>query len=133
KYLSDIQTDIKRPKDQMIALLIILVPTFLIVPQPDPGSALVFFSLIFVIFREGLPLYYLGLGFLAILIFVLTLIFGTVWVLIGLGLLLTLFFLLKKPSFKVPLIPISLICIVITLYSLSVNFVYETVCEQRHR
>jgi len=133
KYLSDIQTDIKRPKDQMIALLIILIPTFLIIPQPDPGSALVFFALIVVIFRVGLHLYYLGLGLLVILIFVLTLMFGTVWVIIGLGLLLALFFLLKKPSFRVPLIPIVLIYILITLYSLSVNFVYETVFEQRHR
>ena len=133
KYLSDIQTDIKRPKDQMIALLIILIPAFLIIPQPDPGSALVFFALIFVIFREGLPLYYLGLGLLAILIFVLTLMFGTVWVIIGLGLLSALFFLLKKPSFKVPVIPIALIYILIALYSLSVNFVYESVFEQRHR
>lgn len=133
KYLSDIQTDIKRPKDQLIAILIILIPTILIVPQPDPGSALVFFSLVFVIFREGLPLYYLALGLLAILIFVLTLIFGSVWVIIGLGLLLALFFLLKKPSFRVPLIPVFLTCILIALYSLSVNFVFENVFEQRHR
>lgn len=62
KYLSDIQTDIKRGRDQAIALLIILIPALLIIPQPDPGSALVFFALVFVIFREGLPLYYLAIG-----------------------------------------------------------------------
>ncbi len=73
KYLSDIQTDIKRRKDQLYALLIILIPALLIIPQPDPGSALVFFALIFVIFREGLPLFYLGIGFALILVFVTTL------------------------------------------------------------
>lgn len=133
KYLSDIQTDIKRQKDQMIAILIILIPAFLIIPQPDPGSALVFFALIFVIFREGLPLYYLGIGFMVILIFILTLMFGTIWVGIILGLLLVLFLLLKKPSFKVPIIPVALIYVVIVLFSLSVNFVFNSVFEQRHR
>nr|WP_252734474.1 MULTISPECIES: rod shape-determining protein RodA [Arenibacter] len=133
KYLSDIQTDIKRQKDQMIAILIILIPAFLIIPQPDPGSALVFFALIFVIFREGLPLYYLGIGFMVILIFILTLMFGTIWVSIILGLLLALFLLLKKPSFKVPIIPVALIYVAIVLFSLSVNFVFNSVFEQRHR
>ncbi|WP_142190736.1 rod shape-determining protein RodA [Arenibacter algicola] len=133
KYLSDIQTDIKRQKDQMIAILIILIPAFLIIPQPDPGSALVFFALIFVIFREGLPLYYLGIGFMVILIFILTLMFGTIWVAIILGLLLALFLLLKKPSFKVPIIPVALIYVAIVLFSLSVNFVFNSVFEQRHR
>lgn len=133
KYLSDIQTDIKRQKDQLIAILIILIPAFLIIPQPDPGSALVFFALIFVIFREGLPLYYLGIGFMVILIFILTLMFGTIWVSIILGLLLALFLLLKKPSFKVPIIPVALIYVAIVLFSLSVNFVFNSVFEQRHR
>nr|WP_285903360.1 rod shape-determining protein RodA [Arenibacter sp. H213] len=133
KYLSDIQTDIKRPKDQLYALAIILIPTILIIPQPDPGSALVFFFLIFVIFREGLPLYYLGIGTMAIVIFILTLMFGTLWLVIGLGLIFALFLLLKKPSFKVPILPITLSYIVIILFSLSVDFVYDSVFEQRHR
>ncbi|MBT8307666.1 MAG: rod shape-determining protein RodA, partial [Maribacter sp.] len=67
KYLSDIQTDIKRRKDQLFALGIIILPAILIIPQPDPGSALVFFALIFVIFREGLPLYYLVIGLITII------------------------------------------------------------------
>ena len=52
KYLNDIQTDIKRRKDQLYTLLILFIPAILIIPQPDPGSALVFFSLIFVIFDK---------------------------------------------------------------------------------
>ena len=41
----------------------------LIIPQPDPGSALVFAALIFVLFREGLPLTYLWIALLLIIIF----------------------------------------------------------------
>jgi rod shape determining protein RodA len=133
KYLSDIQTDIKRRKDQLYALLIIIIPALLIIPQPDPGSALVFFALIFVIFREGLPLFYLGIGFTLILVFVTTLMFGTVWITISLALLIILIYTLKRKSFKIPVIPVSLISLAIILFSLSVNFVFNNVFEQRHR
>ncbi len=133
KYLSDIQTDLRRRKDQLYAILIILIPALLIIPQPDPGSALVFFSLIFVIFREGLPLYYLGIGFSLILIFIVTLMFGTIWLVIGLFLLIILFFFLKRKSFKVPIIPLVISSIAIILFSLSVNFVFNNIFEQRHR
>ncbi len=133
KYLSDIQTDIKSQKDQLFALGIILLPAILIIPQPDPGSALVFFALIFVVFREGLPLYYLVLGLLTILVFVTTLMFGTIWIAIILGLLIVLFFLLKKKKFKVPIFPLISVVVITILFSLSVDFVFKNVFEQRHR
>ncbi|MGB5554618.1 MAG: rod shape-determining protein RodA [Flavobacteriaceae bacterium] len=133
KYLSDIQTDIKRSKDQLYAFAIVLIPAILIIPQPDPGSALVFFALVFVIFREGLPLYYLGIAVLSILVFLCTLIFGTVWVSIVLILLLILFLVLKKKTFKVRMAPLILFTLVAILFSLSVNFVFNNVFEQRHR
>ena len=133
KYLSDIQTDIKKPRHQLYAFLIIMVPAILIIPQPDPGSALVFFALIFVLFREGLPLYYLGIAFLALLIFITTLMFGTIWVGIGLALLIAVFFLVKKASFRVPVLPLIIVFVIAMLFSLSVNFVFNNVFEQRHR
>lgn len=133
KYLSDIQTDIKRRRDQWISLLIFILPALLIIPQPDPGSALVFFSLIFVLFREGLPLWYLAVAFIAILIFIATLKFGTVWLAIGLALVVAVIYLLKRPSVKLPLLPVLGIYAVAIAFSLSVNFVFENVFEQRHR
>ncbi|TMM59489.1 rod shape-determining protein RodA [Maribacter algarum] len=133
KYLSDIQTDIKRRKDQLYAFLVLLIPVILIVPQPDPGSALVFFAMVFVIFREGLPLYYLGFAFLAVLVFITTLMFGTIWVSIFLALFIVLFLLLKRKTFKVPVFPMISIAVIAILFSLSVNFVFNNVFEQRHR
>ncbi len=133
KYLSDIQTDIKNRKDQYYSFLIILIPAFLIIPQPDPGSALVFFSLVFVLFREGLPLFYLGLAILAVVVFITTLMFGTIWVGIGLALIIALFLLLKRASFKVPILPLITVFVVSIAFSLSVNFVFNNVFEQRHR
>ncbi len=133
KYLSDIQTDIKRRKDQLYAVLIILIPIFLIVPQPDPGSALVFFALVFVLFREGLPLFYLLIGTLLIVVFIATLMFGTIWISIVLALLISIFFLLKRKDFKVPIVPVISFSVVAIAFSLSVDFVFNSVFEQRHR
>ena len=133
KYLSDIQTDIKRGKHQLFALLIIFAPVLLIIPQPDPGSALVFMALIFVLFREGLPLFYLVLGLVLLLIFVATLKFGTIWVAIGLVLLLVLFFMVKRASLRVPILPMIVALIIAVGFSFSVRFIFDNVFEQRHR
>ncbi|NKI31697.1 rod shape-determining protein RodA [Croceivirga thetidis] len=133
KYLSDIQTDIKRRKHQLYAILIIIIPVVLILPQPDPGSALVYFALFFVLFREGLPIYYLGIALLLVLLFVLTLIYGVVWIVIGLGMLTSLFYLFKKPTLKVPTLPMAVFLTICVLYSLSVRFVYTEIFEERHR
>lgn len=133
KYLSDIQTDVKRRKDQIYAVLIILLPAILVIPQPDPGSALVYFSLFFVLFREGLPLIYLTIPFILILLFATTLMFGTVWVTIGIIALVILVFSFKKNTKKLPLLPIFIGLVFSILFSLSSNFVFENVFEQRHR
>lgn len=133
KYLSDIQTDISRGKDQLTGLFIIVLPALLIVPQPDPGSALVFFALIFVLFREGMPIKYLLLALLGVILFITTLMFGTVWVGIGLGLLIALIFLLKKPSQEIPFLPVLVLYFGAMLFSYSVSFVYDNIFEQRHR
>ncbi|WP_169630355.1 rod shape-determining protein RodA [Flavobacterium sp. ASW18X] len=133
KYLSDIQTDLRKGKHQWYAVLILLIPIILILPQPDPGSALVYFSLFFVLFREGMPLKYLGFALMLILLFVCTLKYGVIWVVIGMGILTSLFFLFKKPQLKIPTLPLILFLVASLVVSLSVDFVYNNVFEQRHR
>ena len=133
KYLSDIQTDIRKGKHQLYAVLIILIPVVLIAPQPDPGSALIYFSLFFVLFREGLPIKYLGFALLFVLLFITTLKFGVVWMCIGLGILISLFFFFKRVDFKIPKIPLIIFIVSCVVISLSVNFVFNEIFEQRHR
>lgn len=133
KFLSDIQTDIRTGKHQIYALIIILLPAILILPQPDPGSSLIYFSLFFVLFREGFPIYYLGILIFAVVLFATTLMFGTVWVAIGLIILTLLIYTFKKASVKIPILPVLGVIVVSILFSLSVNFVFENVFEQRHR
>ncbi len=133
KFLSDIQTDIRTGKHQIYALIIILLPAILILPQPDPGSSLIYFSLFFVLFREGFPIYYLGILIFAVVLFATTLMFGTVWVAIGLIILTLLIYTFKRASVKIPILPVVGVIVVSILFSLSVNFVFENVFEQRHR
>jgi len=57
KYISDLQTNIKEQKDQIRAAILVGVPAGLILLQNDAGSTLVFASLFFVFYREGIPQY----------------------------------------------------------------------------
>lgn len=62
-FLSSTTTDLKKWSDQLIALGIIIAPIVLIILQPDAGSALVFMSLLIVLYREGFPSIYYVIGF----------------------------------------------------------------------
>ena len=78
KYLSALNINMKDIKTKVIAAAIIGLPAILILLQNDTGSTLVYAAFIFVLYREGLSGNILLFGILAILVFVLTLIFGPV-------------------------------------------------------
>jgi rod shape determining protein RodA len=65
-YLSSTGVDLREGRSRFFAFLIFLVPVVIILAQSDTGSALVFFSFLLVLFREGLPAkWYLIGGLLA--------------------------------------------------------------------
>ena len=70
KYLSSVNVKIQDAKTRLIVLALLLVPAFLVMIQPDPGTMLVFFAFIFVMYREGLSGNVLLSGFFAVLIVV---------------------------------------------------------------
>jgi rod shape determining protein RodA len=63
KYLSRVDTDFAKPRSQLIASVIALVPAVLSVMQNETGLALPYFSFFIVMFREGLPASVLIIGF----------------------------------------------------------------------
>jgi len=63
-------------KNFLTSALIICFPVLLILLQPDVGSAIIYVSLIFVFYREGMHGIILLFSFIMILIFVLTIIFS---------------------------------------------------------
>ena len=84
KYVSDIDTDMKSLRYQIITAAIIMLPVALIVLQGDAGSGLVFFSFIMVLYREGLSGTILVVGVVSIAIAVLTIALGFIPVIGGL-------------------------------------------------
>lgn len=62
--------DLSKKNYQVIAFGVLLVPVILILLQPDTGTAMVYFSLLLMFYREGLPsIYYvLGFGMIAIVL-----------------------------------------------------------------
>ena len=78
KYLSSLNINMKDVKTKVIAAVIIGLPAVLILLQNDTGSTLVYAAFVFVLYREGLSGNILLFGILAIIVFVMTLIFGSV-------------------------------------------------------
>ena len=72
KFISDIQTNMKKFSDQLKLLLIIMLPIMLIILQNDTGTSIVFFSLFFVLYREGISQIYLLIAFIILSISILT-------------------------------------------------------------
>ncbi len=68
-FLSAYNTDLKDSHSQLIAFGIFLLPVGLILLQPDAGSALVFFSFLILLYREGLsPTYYIIGAFVTVVL-----------------------------------------------------------------
>jgi len=136
-YLNERNQDLRKLSNQLKAFAIIFLPAFLITLQPDPGSALVYLSLILVLYRFGLPLYYLVIGFLALLLFVITLYFGILVTLgiatLTISLLLGYFSYKSRNYFRHNWIRFALIYLFTGLFIVSVDYVFNNVFEQRHR
>ncbi|NNC49663.1 MAG: rod shape-determining protein RodA [Flaviramulus sp.] len=79
KYLSDLNTNINSLKDQIQTFIIILIPAVLVLLQNDTGSTIVYMAFFFVLYREGLPKYYLTIGISIIILAVLSLKFGYIF------------------------------------------------------
>jgi rod shape determining protein RodA len=132
KYLSDPQINLKNLNHQFQALVIMVLPILLILPQPDPGSALIFVMLIFVLHREGLPAWYVWTGFIAIVLFILSLILKPQYViLITFAVIAIQYFKSKKINRNI--IASIMVLVLASGFVLSVDYVFENVFKQHHR
>lgn len=80
KFLSNQNIKIADYKNTFISLMIIGIPTIVIMKlQDETGLAIVFAAFIFTLYREGLSVNYLLLGFLAIILFILSLLINNLY------------------------------------------------------
>ena len=134
-YLDRLDVDLQKRKDQIIAATIVLVPMALVLAQNDTGSAIVFVSFIFVLYREGFP----GAGWLmvagvaAILLFVFTLVWSqkVMYIILGVLLVLTLtFYIVTKKKGIVRMLAVFAIAFT---FVFSVDYAFNKVLQEHQR
>lgn len=137
KLVSDKTFNLQNFKTQLQSFTVVLIPAILITLQPDPGSALVYTAFIFVLYREGLPFYYITIGFISVALFLATLYFGsrnTLYFIASTCAVLLIYLSFKKEKiFKKSWIKVVGIFTLIGIYIFSVNYVFNEVFQQRHR
>ena len=139
KLMSHPQFKLNSMRSYAIVCSMILLPMFIIVAQSETGSALVFLSFVFMLYREGLPGLIPALGFCAIVLFVVVLRFSVVDLLgvegastgLFLGLLLAYFLMLifvrvyqydKKHLFVLSIVPLGVFALALPLFKWVVRF-----------
>lgn len=139
KYLSDINVNLNNFRQFMMALAIIMIPALIIVPQPDPGSALVFVAFLFPLYREGMWFGVFGIGIAAVVLFIAAIV-APVSIVIGITavLIFFVFWMLRRAAIKRRRKPIKwtnaiLTVVVVALFASSVGYIFNNVFEDRHR
>ena len=132
KYLSYSQINLKFTKHQLMGLAIMGLPIFLILMQPDAGSAMIFISLIFVLNREGLPSWFFISGIAAIVLFFLSLIIAPTYLVIIVFIFMIAHYILNRKISRNPVV-YGLVYVVIVAFSFSVSFVYNNVLEAHQK
>ena len=131
KYLSDVQVNLKDLNRQFQALGILFLPILLIAPH-DPGSALIFCVFILVLYREGLPSWYVWTGFITLILFVLALIIKPL-ILTVIALVVILFVYYRSRIINRNWILSALVFVMIGGFVFSVDYVFVNVFKQHHR
>ena len=136
KLLSDRKYNLGLIKNQIKAFIIIFLPALLIAVH-DPGSAIIYVSFFFVLNREGLTLAYSILGALAILLFILTILFGVQYLIITIFTLITLYIfynLYKDKRFlRFNWIRFLAIYLISALFIFGVDYTYNSVLKSHQR
>jgi rod shape determining protein RodA len=115
--------DLSKRKYQFQAFGVLLLPVALIILQPDTGTAMVYFAMLLMFYREGLPQSYfiLGIGIITLTLLALG-IENNIYVAIGIILIVVLLIYLGKKSPQ-RIIAFSLIGIGLIAYAYSLDFV----------
>ena len=153
KYLSGVNVKIQDFNTKIRVFVLLGLPCFFIILQPDPGTMLVFIAFIFVVYREGLSGNILLFGLYAGIVMVIAIflkasesdsvimdysvsrnyVFSFVLILLG-GLVLTIIKLFVLPRYRWVRYKAVIISLLIGIgINVGINFIYDDVFEDRHR
>ncbi len=132
--LSKFQSDVKNPITLLKLGAFLILPFLLVALQPDLGTALVFGSFFFPLFREGLNYAYLIIFLSVLTLFFITLSFNFE-VVIGIisMVFFIIYFILRNMNPKIKFWPFFIFLIISIAFSFSVDYIFNNVFEQRHR
>lgn len=120
KYLSSPETDFTKPRSQLIASGICFLPVVFSLLQNETGLALVYFSFLLPMYREGFPPIYLILGASFGILLVLSLLLPTIQLMIGLSVVAAAILYLLKRKLKRNR---SVITVIVSAWAISIAFV----------
>lgn len=133
-YMGKFQSDIKRPRTLVTITIYLLIPSILIMLQPDPGSALVYCAFYFPLLREGLNFTFLIIFLSVLTLFFISLNFEFIESIGIIGIIfLIIYFILKRFISKIKMWPFLLSFIVSVGFSFSADYIFNNLFEQRHR
>ena len=107
KFINRYEVRMTKFAHVVIAIVIFAIPAILVLLQNDTGSAMVYGVFVLVLFRQGLPAYFLYLPVAIGVLFLSTLLFNKVLVLIALVILAVLIYWLIQAQKRAALIVIS--------------------------
>tara|TARA_R110002073_G_scaffold89852_3_gene212426 strand:- start:11726 stop:13000 length:1275 start_codon:yes stop_codon:yes gene_type:complete len=136
KLLSDRKYNLNLIKNQIKAFIVIFTPAILIAVH-DAGSAVVYLSFFFVLNREGLTLVYFVLGISAIVLFLLTILFGVKILIIILLSLISIYVLYNayrnQRFLRFNWVKILATYLISTAFIFGVDYTYNNVLQQHQR
>ncbi|MFK5855284.1 MAG: rod shape-determining protein RodA [Bacteroidota bacterium] len=132
KYLSTLNIDMRSLKVKIMSIAILIAPALLILLQNDTGSALVYFSFVIVLFREGFSGLLLIAGLIMAVLFILTLLYSELYVIAALIVIASLLIISFK-YFRRQWKPILGILIISSAFVFSVNYAFENVLEPHQK
>ncbi len=136
KILSGYNANLNNLKGQVTIFSIIIIPVILIILQPDPGSAIIFFAFLLPLLRAGLSYVYFIIPIGLITIFILSLLLPMYNLMLGASIFLFIvylffFFTNKKRKYFFLKLIIGIVSTCAVVYS--TNYIFNNVFEQRHR
>jgi rod shape determining protein RodA len=132
RYLGGFNIKFKHRKVQYIAGAMILLPMVIILFQNETGSALVFGSFIFMLYREGLPGYFLFVGFMMGILAVLALVIPSLYLVIAIGVIAGLFTLVIRRN-KQNLLIVAGVALFAMAYVSSIGYAFENILQPHQK
>lgn len=125
----------KKTGTYLRAFFIVLIPSLLILLQPDPGSVLVYFSLLLIFFRNGLSFDFLIVFTLICVFFVINLFFDFIVAvsLFSIIYLMIVFFLSRYIKIRFKNLLLFAVFLVIVGLSSCMRYAFDNIFQQRHR